>query len=58
MYPISNQFNALPGDNGVPPLRLNRQAKKNYPQLAEQLTIQLRQKKLEKQTCYPWKLNC
>jgi hypothetical protein len=58
MYPTSNQFNATPGNNGVPSLRLNKRVKKNYPELAEQLTIQLRQKKLEEHTCYPWQLDC
>ena len=58
MYPMSNQFNATPGNHGLPFLRLNKRVKKNYPELAEQLTIQLRQKKLEEHTCYPWQLNC
>jgi hypothetical protein len=58
MYPTSNQFNATPGSNGVLTLRLNKRVKKNYPELAEQLTIQLRQKKLEERTCYPWQLDC
>ena len=58
MYPTSNQFNATPGNNGVPSLRLNKRVKKSYPELAEQLTIQLRQKKLEERTCYPWQLDC
>jgi hypothetical protein len=58
MYSTINQFNATPGNNGVPSLRLNKRVKKNYPELAEQLTIQLRQKKLEERTCYPCQLDC
>ena len=58
MYSTINQFNATPGNNEVPSLHLNKRVKKSYPGLAEQLTIQLRQKKLAEHTCYPWQLDC
>jgi hypothetical protein len=42
-------------------VRSKRQRQLNMhhaPTIDEQLTIQLRQKKLEEHTCYPWQLDC
>lgn len=46
-------------ENHRPPLpKMNKYVRKNYPELSEQLSIQLKLKKLEEKTCYPWELNC
>ena len=46
-------------DNHRPPLpKMNKYVKRNYPELSEQLSIQLKLKQLEEKTCYPWELDC
>jgi len=58
MYPSKSQFTSMP-DNHRPPLpKMNKYVKRNYPELSEQLSIQLKLKQLEEKTCYPWELDC
>ena len=56
MYPNKSQFGARSTDNAKVPV--NRAVKKNYPQLMEQLNLQLKQQKINDHACYPWQLNC
>ena len=57
MFPTRSQFDSYSSNrNSV--MKLNRQIKRNYPELSEQLTIQLKQQKLAEQLCFPWQINC
>jgi hypothetical protein len=56
MYPNKSQFGAL--GSGTPKISINKGVKKNYPQLMEQLNLQLKQEKVNEHSCYPWQLNC
>lgn len=58
MYPTSNQFESIPGLRESARPKLNKYVRKNYPELLEQLSIQLRQKRLAEKTCFPWELDC
>lgn len=58
MNPRSQQFkNAAPAPSSqIKPLP--RTVSKNYQELAHFINLQLKQRKLDAQTCYPWELNC
>jgi hypothetical protein len=46
------------GELARKPMKLNKEVTKSYPTLSEYLNMELKQKKLMKGTCYPWKINC
>ena len=54
-YPNSLQF-----PEGAPelPKNLPQAIRGNYRELSQQLDIQIRQKKLADETCYPWEIDC
>ena len=54
----SQQFkNVVPAP--TPPIKpLPRTVSKNYQELAHFINLQIKQKKLDAQTCYPWQLDC
>jgi len=58
MYPSISQFGhrAEPQNPIVP--HLNKGVSNNYKQLNQQINYQLKEKKLQEQTCYPWELDC
>jgi hypothetical protein len=37
---------------------LPKEVSKNYRELAQLINIQIKQKRLDALTCYPWELNC
>ena len=57
MLPNRNQFEEHT-QRRSPVMNLNRQIKRNYPELTEQLTIQLKQQHLADHLCFPWQINC
>jgi hypothetical protein len=56
MYPNKEQFGARFTEAGRVPIK--REVRRNYPQLMEELNLQLKQAKVIAQTCYPWQLTC
>jgi len=54
MFPDSGQFGGNSSNNPIPPFKLNKKVRRIYPQLAEQLTLQIRQKRLEEYLHFPW----
>ena len=56
MYPNKEQFGARLREAARVPI--NRAIRHNYPQLLDELTLQLRQAKVISQTCYPWEIDC
>ena len=54
----SQQFkNVVPAP--TPPIKpLPRTVSKNYQELAHFINLQIKQKRLDAQTCYPWELDC
>lgn len=57
MLPNRSQFASL-ASNRYPVMKLNRQIKRNYPELSEQLSIQIKQQHLADHLCFPWQINC
>jgi len=37
---------------------LNKGVSKMYKQLSEQLSLEIKQAKLAKESCYPWEIDC
>jgi hypothetical protein len=56
MYPNKEQFGARLREKARVPI--NRAVRHNYPQLMEELNLQLKQAKVIAQSCYLWELNC
>jgi hypothetical protein len=54
-YPKPLQF-----PQGAPelPKKLPKAIRGNYRELSQQLDIQIKQKKLADETCYPWEIDC
>ena len=54
----SQQFkNVVPAP--TPPIKpLPRTVSKNYQELAHFINLQIKQNRLDAQTCYPWELDC
>ena len=52
------QFGNSPEHLPLAPKRLNKGVSKMYKQLSEQLSLEIKQAKLAKETCYPWELDC
>jgi hypothetical protein len=52
------QFGNSPAHLPFAPKRLNKGVSKMYKQLSEQLSLEIKQAKLAKETCYPWELDC
>jgi hypothetical protein len=42
----------------LPPQRLNKGVSKSYKVLSEYLDMEIKQRKLERETCYPWQISC
>jgi hypothetical protein len=40
------------------PKRLPKAISGNYRELSQQLEVQIKQKKLADETCYPWEIDC
>ena len=58
MYPRSSQFRDQPEPKKQTAPRSNKGVGNNYKQLNQQITYQLKEKKLQDETCYPWQLDC
>ena len=58
MYPSISQFGHKPEIGNPMVSHLNKGVSNNYKQLNQQISFQLREKKLQDQTCYPWQLDC
>lgn len=41
-----------------PPQRLNKGVSKSYKVLSEYLDMEIKQRKLERETSYPWQITC
>ena len=54
-YPNPLQF---PQGAPEPPKKLTKAISGNYRELSQQLDIQIKQKKLADETCYPWEIDC
>ena len=54
----SAQFGNSPERFPIAPKPLNKGVPKMYKQLSEQLSLEIKQAKLAKETCYPWELDC
>jgi len=52
------QFGSSPEKSPTAPKPLNKGVSKMYKQLSEQLSLEIKQAKLAKEICYPWKLDC
>ena len=58
MYPDISQFGHKPELGNPVVTQLNKGVSNNYKQLNQQINYQLKEKKLQDQTCYPWQLDC
>ena len=54
----SAQFGNSPERLPIAPKPLNKGVSKMYQQLSEQLSLEIKQAKLAKETCYPWEIDC
>ncbi len=52
------QFGSSPEKFPTAPKPLNKGVSKMYKQLSEQLSLEIKQAKLAKESCYPWELEC
>ncbi len=53
----SEQFKFIPTEPIKPP-SVSRVSNKAYTQISQLLGIQQKMQKVEKETCYPWQLDC
>jgi hypothetical protein len=53
----SQQFKFIPMEPVKPP-HVSRVSNKSYSQMSQLLGIQRKMQKVEKDTCYPWQLDC
>lgn len=58
MHPINQQFKGITPAPAPPIKPLPAVVSKNYQELARYINLQIKQKRLDAQTCYPWELNC
>ena len=54
----ATQFGSSPENFPTAPKPLNKGVSKMYKQLSEQLSLEIKQTKLAKESCYPWELEC
>jgi hypothetical protein len=52
------QFGSSPENFPTAPKPLNKGVSKMYKQLSEQLSLEIKQAKIAKESCYPWELEC
>jgi hypothetical protein len=52
------QFGSSPEKFPTAPKPLNKGVSKMYKQLSEQLSLEIKQAKLAKESCYPWEIEC
>ena len=52
------QFGSSPENFPTAPKPLNKGVSKMYKQLSEQLSLEIKQAKLAKESCYPWEIEC
>jgi hypothetical protein len=52
------QFGSSPEKFPPAPKPLNKGVSKMYKQLSEQLSLEIKQAKLAKESCYPWEIEC
>ena len=52
------QFGSSPEKFPTAPKALNKGVSKMYKQLSEQLSLEIKQAKLAKESCYPWEIEC
>jgi hypothetical protein len=58
MYPSISQFGDRPEFKNLIVSHVNKGVSNSYKQLNQQISYQLKERKLQEQTCYPWQLDC
>ena len=58
MNPIGQQFKHITPAPTPPIKPLPAAVSKNYHELAHFINLQIKQKRLDAATCYPWELDC